>query len=74
MDMYTVNDGSLMMLDEVGNAMGGIRNPYVDAPIAKITAVNTGTAAPGAARGPGMQAGQLCGLSAWLTPLSADAL
>src|SRR6185369_10123617 len=26
MDMYTVNDGSLMQLDQYGNAMGGIRN------------------------------------------------
>lgn len=76
-DRNTDNDGSLMALDEVGNARGGIRNPYVDVPVAKITARNTGTAAPaapGAGRGPGMQAAQLCNLSAWVTPLSADDL
>ena len=34
MDMYTVNDGSLMQLDEYGNAKGGIRNVWVDVPTA----------------------------------------
>jgi hypothetical protein len=69
LDRNTVNDGSLMVLDEHGNPRGGIRNPYVDVPVAKFTARNTGTAEPGAARGPGMNRGQLCGLSVWLTPI-----
>lgn len=35
------NDGSLMVLDAHGNAMGGIRNPYVDVPFAQYIAGNT---------------------------------
>ena len=30
------DDGSPMALDELGNAKGGIRNPYVDVPVAKF--------------------------------------
>ncbi len=80
MDMYVGNDGSLMMLDEVGNAKGGIRNPFVDVPVAKIIAGNTGKApAPDLTRlapgqlpviGPSL----LCTLSAWVQPLPADQL
>ena len=71
MDVNVRNDGSLMMLDEVGNARGGIRNPYVDVPIAKYTMRNPGVAAT---QGPGMSPNQLCGLSGWVTPLSAQQL
>jgi hypothetical protein len=75
MDMYTGNDGSLMMLDEVGNAKGGIRNPYVDVPTAKIIAGNVGVAADEGAPAPGqlprMGPGLLCSLTAYLEPLSA---
>jgi hypothetical protein len=72
MDMYTGNDGSLMQLDEVGNAKGGIRNPYVDVPTAKIIAGNVGTAPQGApaAGQPRMGPSLLCGLSAYVEPLS----
>ncbi|MDA9909939.1 alpha/beta hydrolase domain-containing protein [Gammaproteobacteria bacterium] len=35
------NDGSLMVLDEHGNPVGGIRNPYVDVPFAQYIAGNT---------------------------------
>lgn len=35
------NDGSMMALDEHGNPLGGIRNPYVDVPTAKYAPVNT---------------------------------
>ncbi|MCZ6774801.1 MAG: alpha/beta hydrolase domain-containing protein [Proteobacteria bacterium] len=34
-DRNPTNDGSLMALDALGNPIGGIRNPYVDAPTAK---------------------------------------
>ena len=35
-DRNVTNDGSLMALDEHGNARGGIRNAYVDVPVKKI--------------------------------------
>jgi hypothetical protein len=41
LDRNVANDGSTMVLDEHGNAVGGIRNPYVDVPVAKYIAVNT---------------------------------
>jgi hypothetical protein len=56
------NDGSLMALDKHGNATGGIRNPYIDLPVAKYTARNTAAPVGGNA--------QLCGLSVYLTPFS----
>ena len=78
MDMYTGNDGSLMMLDEVGNGRGGIRNPYVDVPTAKIIAGNVGTAPQGPPPAPGqiprLGPGLLCSLSAYVEPLSAEQL
>jgi len=63
-DRNTDNDGSLMVLDEHGNPAGGIRNPYVDVPVAKYTATNvlTATAKPGSEI--------LCRLSVWETPFS----
>ncbi|MBI4265335.1 MAG: hypothetical protein HY657_13235 [Acidobacteria bacterium] len=80
-DRNTLNDGSLMILDEHGNARGGIRNPYVEVPIAKYTARNTPVAAAGeggraggaAGAGPGgggrggFGGGGLCGLSVYQT-------
>ena len=41
LDRDTHNDGSQMLLDENGNGLGGIRNPYVDVPVAQYVAVNT---------------------------------
>lgn len=76
-DRTVANDGSLMVLDDAGNARGGIRNPYVDVPTAKIIAGNVGTApapAPGQAPGQGLGRNQLCTLSAYIEPLSADQL
>ena len=63
-DRNTDNDGSLMVLDEHGNPAGGIRNPYVDVPVAKYTAQNvlTATAKPGSEI--------MCRLSVWETPFS----
>jgi hypothetical protein len=37
-----VKDGNAVSLDENGNWKGGIRNPYVDVPVAKYAAPNTG--------------------------------
>ena len=42
-DYDTSNDGSLLVLDEYGNAEGGVRNTYVDVPVAKYGVPNSGT-------------------------------
>jgi hypothetical protein len=63
-DRNRANDGSLMILDEHGNPTGGIRNPYVDVPITKYTAVNQAT--PTSPEGSAL----LCRLSVWETPFS----
>ncbi len=70
MDMFVENDGSLMQLDEYGNPMGGIRNVYVDVPVAKYTQINEpnpNSTGPGLGR---MQTPLLCSLSGWETPMS----
>jgi hypothetical protein len=41
LDRNVAADGSMMTLDRHGNGLGGIRNPYVDVPVAKYAAVNT---------------------------------
>jgi hypothetical protein len=68
-DFNTDGDGSLLALDELGNVKGGIRNPYVDVPTAKIGVPNSGAEPPIknphpfiAARGEAAQ-NQLCGLA-----------
>jgi hypothetical protein len=45
-DRNTANDGSLIALDEHGNPKGGIRNPYVDVPVAKYGFPNEGAVPP----------------------------
>ncbi len=74
MDMFVDNDGSLMALDQYGNAQGGVRNPYVDVPVTKYTARNTATPAgmanPRGFMGPAL----LCTLSVWETPMSPQKL
>lgn len=60
-DRNRANDGSLMVLDEHGNAKGGIRNPYLDLPTAKYTARNTAAPVGGNAL--------LCGLSVYTTAI-----
>ncbi len=70
MDMFVENDGSLMQLDEYGNAMGGIRNVYVDLPVAKYTMINEpnpNSTGPGLGR---MQTPLLCSLSGWETVMA----
>src|SRR4029453_9522025 len=76
-DRNHANDGSLMALDEYGNARGGIRNPYVDVPVKAYGVRNAGASPPipnahpfVASRTPEAQA-QLCGLAGYETALAA---
>ena len=79
-DRNTVNDGSLMALDERGNPKGGVRNPYVDVPTAKYAVPNEradpptpGMAPWVALRGPdGINA--LCNLTNYQLDFSKDQL
>jgi hypothetical protein len=74
MDMFVDNDGSLMQLDDHGNAKGGIRNTYVDLPLAKYTMINPpnpDSTGPGLGR---MNTPLLCFLSGWETPLEPAVL
>ncbi|HVH26380.1 MAG TPA: alpha/beta hydrolase domain-containing protein [Vicinamibacterales bacterium] len=79
-DRNADNDGSLMALDEVGNARGGIRNPYVDVP-AKSYAVRNEGASPPIANAHRFVAvrdaagrNQLCGLAGFERALPAQEL
>ena len=69
LDRNEYNDGSMMALDEHGNARGGIRNTYVDVPTARYTirpAAATPvvpTASAYIARGGQQAANLMCGLS-----------
>ena len=79
-DRNEANDGSLMALDEYGNARGGIRNPYVDVPVKAYGVRNAGATPPipnahpfVASRTPEAQA-QLCGLAGYETALPAAQL
>lgn len=82
-DRNITGDGSLMALDEQGNARGGIRNPYVDVPVKKYGVRNEGAVPPitnahpfVALRGEAAQA-QLCGLAGYemdLTPAQLKTL
>ena len=79
-DRNTANDGSHMALDKYGNAIGGIRNPYVDVPIKKISVRNQGAEPPipnahpfVGVRGPQAQ-NQLCGLAGYEIAFSRDQL
>jgi hypothetical protein len=79
-DRNSANDGSLMALDENGNPRGGIRNPYVDVPTAKISVRNEAAVPPItnpsawiAAHGAGAPA-QMCGLGGYQIAMSAEQL
>jgi hypothetical protein len=70
-DRNVTNDGSVMALDEHGNARGGIRNAYVDVPAKKYGVRNEGAVPPiqnahpfVAVRGEAAQ-NQLCGLAGY---------
>ena len=69
LDRNEYNDGSMMALDEHGNARGGIRNTYVDVPTARYT-IRPAAATPVVpnasayiARGGQQAANLMCGLS-----------
>jgi len=81
LDRDTSNDGSLMALDEHGNPVGGVRNVYVDVPVAKYAALNTPATPlipnPSAwivANGGEQGAQIMCRLSAYQVPFSKDEL
>jgi hypothetical protein len=71
MDLYTVNDGSLMQLDQYGNPVGGIRNTYVDVPLFKYTMHNPPNPATTGAGSGRMQTPLLCNLSGYQTAIDA---
>jgi hypothetical protein len=80
LDRDVTNDGSLMALDEYGNSRGGIRNPYVDMPTAKLSVRNEAAVPPIpnpsawiAANAPG-GASQMCGLAGYQMPFGQDQL
>jgi hypothetical protein len=78
MDRNTANDGSHMALDEFGNALGGIRNTYVDVPVKQYTVRNEGAdppitnAHPFVASRPAAARNQLCGLAGYEITLSKE--
>ena len=79
LDRNTDNDGSQMLLDEHGNGLAGIRNPYVDVPTAKYVAVNTAADPPIADPNWWITenrngAAIMCRLSAYQEPFSAEQL
>jgi hypothetical protein len=70
-DRNVAQDGSVMALDQHGNARGGIRNAYVDVPVKKYGVRNEGAVPPipnahpfVAVRGEAAQ-NQLCGLAGY---------
>jgi hypothetical protein len=78
MDRNTANDGSHMALDQYGNALGGIRNTYVDVPVKQYRVRNVGAdspipdAHPFVASRPAAAQNQLCGLSGYEIAFSTD--
>lgn len=80
LDRDVTNDGSTMALDQHGNPQGGIRNPYVDVPIAKYAPFNVVKEpvienASAYVTANGLQGAQtMCRLSAYQEPMSKDAL
>jgi len=65
------SDGSPMVLDELGNPRGGVRNTYVDVPTARYGVPNEGAvpvipnASAYVAKGGQQAANQMCGLAAF---------
>lgn len=76
----STGDGSLMALDQHGNPVGGVRNPYLDVPTARHGVPNT-AAVPlidnpsDYVAGGGMPAAEImCRLSAYTVPFSQEKL
>jgi hypothetical protein len=64
-DNNTVNDGSRLALDHNGNVKGGVRNTYVDVPVAQYGLPNAGAT----------QAADLgCSLAGWRVAYDAETL
>jgi len=64
-DNNTVNDGSRLALDANGNVKGGVRNPYVDVPVAAYGVPNAG-ATPAAQFN--------CSIAGWRVPFDEHSL
>jgi hypothetical protein len=64
-DQNTANDGSFLALDEFGNAKGGIRNVFVDVPVATHGVMGKGKTTA---------QDRLCLLAGTKVPFTADAL
>jgi len=64
-DNDVANDGSRLALDANGNAKGGVRNAYVDVPVAQYGVPNAG-ATPAA--------GFLCSIAGWRLPYDEEKL
>jgi hypothetical protein len=79
-DRNTANDGSLMALDEFGNARGGIRTPYVDVPARTYAVRNEGASPPVPNAHPfignrdASGQNQLCALTGYQLPLPVEQL
>jgi hypothetical protein len=67
-DGDTANDGSLFALDANGNVKGGVRNVYVDVPIAKYGVPNVAQPKPGS------RADFYCNIAGWQELYPADKL
>lgn len=66
-ERIVVEKGALA-LDANGNARGGVRNPYVDVPVAKYGVPNSADPKPGT------RDDFYCGIAGYQTPLAADQL
>jgi hypothetical protein len=66
-DRIVVENGAIV-LDEQGNAKGGVRNTYVDVPVAKYGVPNNADPKPGT------RDDFYCGIAGYETPLPADRL
>jgi hypothetical protein len=67
-DGDTANDGSVFALDANGNVKGGVRNVYVDVPMAKYGVPNV------AQPKPGTRVDFYCNIAGWQEPFPADKL
>ncbi len=80
LDRNVDNDGSMALLDEHGNPIGGVRNPYLDVPVATYTPVNVVADPPITNPSAWIQANQpmgaqiMCRLSSYQTPFSTAKL
>ena len=67
-DGDTANDGSVFALDANGNVKGGVRNVYVDVPVAKYGVPNVAQPKPGS------RVDFYCNIAGWQEPFPANQL